>query len=104
MSYVHDDQYGSLLGRCVRDRAVLFGRGSGVSEMSILGEYLQRVKADRDLAVRLLRNTREFLVAGYGPRCAEFDEWCFGCQAWRHIDRVDEFLLPYDLPDDYDEA
>jgi hypothetical protein len=46
MSYVHDDQYGSLLGRGVRDRAVLLGCSCGVSEVSILGEYLQRVKTE----------------------------------------------------------
>ena len=43
MSYVHDDQYASLLDGGVRDRAVLLGRSCG-AEMSILGEYLQRVK------------------------------------------------------------
>jgi hypothetical protein len=41
MSYVHDGQYASLLDGSVRDRAVLLGCSCGVSEVSILGEYLQ---------------------------------------------------------------
>jgi hypothetical protein len=59
MSYVHDDQYASLLGRCVRNRAVLVDRSCGVSEVSILGEYLQRVKAERDEMLKLLRRVEQ---------------------------------------------
>ena len=69
MSYVHDDQYASLLGRCVRDRAVLFGRSCGVPEVSILGEYLQRVKAERDEALKLLRSLWNEIAV------ADFPDW-----------------------------
>ena len=88
MSYVHDDQYASLLDGDVRSRAVLDGRRCGVSEMSILGEYLQRVKAERDEAVKLLRR-----VAQDGRDLQ-----------WATAADVEEFVSRYDLPEDYDEA
>lgn len=51
--------------------------------MSILGEYLQRVKAERDEALRLLREVD-------APPTLQ--------------KKIDDFLAKYDLPDDYDEA
>jgi hypothetical protein len=94
MSYVHDDQYASLLGRGVRDRAVLLGCSCG-AEMSILGEYLQRVKAERDEAVKLLKMAVDEV------------ESCHDCIRLSHSglhERIAAFLSRYDLPDDYDEA
>jgi hypothetical protein len=95
MSYVHDDQYGSLLGRCVRDRAVLFGRSCGVPEVSILGEYLQRVKAERDEAVKLFR-----LAVDEVESCHD----CIRLSNPGLHGLIAAFLSRYDLPDDYDEA
>lgn len=57
--------------------------------MSILGEYLQRVKAERDEALKLLRNL-----------CASCE--CLAGKESRDI--AEAFLSRYDLPDDYDEA
>ena len=61
MSYVHDDQYASLLGRGVRDRAVLVGRCSDLPPMIMLGEYLQKVKAERDALLDLLWRVEEVI-------------------------------------------
>lgn len=57
--------------------------------MSILGEYLQRVKAERDEALSLLRQARGAILY------REYPDLC---------DRIASFLSRYDLPDDYDEA
>jgi len=59
--------------------------------MSILGEYLQRVKAERDEALKLLRSLRNEIAV------ADFPDWNL-------LGRTDDFLSRYDLPDDYDEA
>jgi hypothetical protein len=62
--------------------------------MSILGEYLQRVKAERDEAVRLLRQAHMELV--------DIPSWDTGVR--EVITGIEAFLSRYDLPDDYDEA
>jgi hypothetical protein len=96
MSYVHDGQYASLLDGSVRDRAVLLGCSCG-AEMSILGEYLQRVKEERDEAVKLLRESR-----------SDLHSWCETYESppdtLRLMRRIDDLLSRYDLPEDYDEA
>jgi hypothetical protein len=62
--------------------------------MSILGEYLQRVKAERDEMLALLRR----VVA-----TDDLTGWC-GKQASDLYDDISLVLSRYDLPDDYDEA
>jgi hypothetical protein len=65
--------------------------------MSILGEYLQRVKAERDEAVKLLRESR-----------SDLHSWCETYESppdtLRLMRRIDDLLSRYDLPEDYDEA
>ena len=56
--------------------------------MSILGEYLQRVKAERDEALKLLRRVAQDGRDLQGETAAD----------------VEEYVSRYDLPDDYDEA
>ena len=59
--------------------------------MSILGEYLQRVKAERAEAVNLLRQTLPWVEGSFNfPEDLEAE--------------IVAFLSRYDLPDDYDEA
>ena len=58
--------------------------------MSILGEYLQRVKAERDEAVKLLREAQAVMDDDAG--------------AVGMVIRIEAFLSRYDLPDDYDEG
>ena len=61
MSYVHDDQYASLLGRGVRDRAVLVVCRVDLPTMSMLGEHLQKEKAERDALLDLLWMAEEMI-------------------------------------------
>jgi hypothetical protein len=57
MSYVHDDQYGSLLGRCVRNRAVLVGCRVDLPTMSMGAwtDWHTVVMDDPEEAVSVLR-------------------------------------------------
>ena len=62
--------------------------------MSILGEYLQQVKAERDEALKLLREA-----------AADKAEGLYGIGTDAELcDRINAFLSRYDLPEDYDEA
>ena len=65
--------------------------------MSILGEYLQRVKAERDEAVSLLRGVMSNVVWPYEKPTTPDHIYAL-------VKSIEAFLSRYDLPDDYDEA
>jgi hypothetical protein len=102
MSYVHDDQHGSLLGRGVRDRAVLVGRRCGVSKMSMLGERLMKVKSERDELVSLLRFCVENLECALVHH--DKNEYHGPSKDCPVMARLNSVLSRYDLPEDYDEG